>query len=88
MTNVSEVVVISVRRGRDGKDYPVTMPPPKPWRYKVVVLTHQLAHEQGLSERATQRELLARGYRRSAGTVHYDLTRLMPSCSRCRAASG
>ena len=76
--------MITVRRGRDGKDYPAVMPPPPAWRWEVVTLTHQLAHEQGLSEAATRRELLARGYRRSAGTVHYDLTRPMPTCAVCR----
>ncbi len=76
-------MIIRVRRGRDGKDYPVPMPPTKAWRWEVVTLTHQLAHEQGLSEAVTRRELLARGYRRSAGTIHFDLTRCMPTCSVC-----
>jgi hypothetical protein len=84
--DVSEVVVIQTRRGRDGKDYPATLPLPRAWRWQVIELTHQLAHEQGLSEAATRRELLARGYRRSAGSVHYDLTRRMPTCARCRTA--
>jgi hypothetical protein len=76
------------RPGRDGKSYPAVMPPPKAWRYRVVVLTHALAHEAGLSEPATRRALLARGYSRSAGTIHNDLERLMPTCARCRAAAG
>jgi hypothetical protein len=84
MGHVSEIMIIPVRRGKDGRDYPVQMPPPKAWRYEVIKLTHELAHSQGLSERATQAELLRRGYRRSAGTVHYDLTR--PMCEHCRAA--
>jgi hypothetical protein len=74
--------------GKDGKRYPAVMPPPAPWRWQAIKLTHALAHEQGLSEPATQRALAARGYRRSAGTIHYDLTRLMPTCARCRAAAG
>ncbi len=78
-------MIIRTRRGRDGKDYPVTMPPPRAWRWEVITLTHQLAHEQGLSERQTQAELLARGYRRSAGSIHYNLTRPMRSCQVCRA---
>jgi hypothetical protein len=79
-------MVIQTRRGADGKDYPAQMPPPKAWRWQVVTLLHQLVHDQGMSERQAQRELLARGYRRSAGTVHADLTRQMPTCARCREA--
>jgi hypothetical protein len=86
--HVSEVVIIRTRRGKDGRDYLVPMPPPLAWRWEVVRLTHQLAHEQGLSEAATRRELLRRGYRRSSGTVHNDLERPMPTCARCRAAGG
>jgi hypothetical protein len=83
---VSDAVIIQVRRGKDGKDYPVPMPPDKRWRWQVIKLTHQLAHEQGLSEAAARRELLARGYRRSAGSIHYDLSRPVPGCPGCQAA--
>jgi hypothetical protein len=38
---------VNVQQGRDGKLYPAQMPPPKAWRYRVIVLTHHLAHEQG-----------------------------------------
>ena len=68
--------------------YPMDMPTPRAWRWAVVTLTHQLAHEQGMSQRAAQRELLARGYRRSLGTIHGDLTRPMPTCARCQEAGG
>jgi hypothetical protein len=51
----------------------------------VITLTHQLAHERGLSVRATQRELARRGYRRALGTISYDLSRQMPNCWRCQA---
>jgi hypothetical protein len=81
--------VAATQTGRDGKTYPAQMPPPRAWRYEVVVLTHELAHGQGLSERATQRELAARGYRRSSGSVHYDLSRpMVRTCPACRAAAG
>ena len=80
-------MIIRVRQGRDGKDYPPVMPPPLAWRWQVVRLTHELAHGGGLSERATQRELLRRGYRRSSGTIHVDLTRRLPMCPVCQAAS-
>jgi hypothetical protein len=80
------IKIIEVQRGRDGKRYPSPMPPPQAWRAEVIAITHELAHGQGLSEAATQAELLARGYRRSAGSVHYDLTRRWPGCEWCQAA--
>ena len=45
-------------------------------------------HELGYSQRAVQRELARRGYRRSLGTVCYDLSRPLPGWPRCRGASG
>jgi hypothetical protein len=78
---------VDFRPGRDHKLYPCQMPPPLAWRWQVVRLTHELAHGQGLTERATQAALAERGYRRSAGTIHADLERLMPTCARCREAS-
>jgi hypothetical protein len=74
---------VRTKIGKDGKSYPAQMPPPRPWRWEVIKLTHHLAHEIGLSERLTVLALAERGYRRSAGSVHYDLTRLMPTCVRC-----
>ena len=70
------------QRGADQKLYPAVMPPPKAWRYQVIMLTHQLCHGQGLSQRAAQRELADRGYRRSLGTICADLSR--PMCPACR----
>jgi hypothetical protein len=84
----AQVIVISTRRGRDGRDYPVQMPPPKPWRWLVVTITHELAHVQGLSLRKTQAGLLARGYRRSRGIIAADLERRMPGCPVCQASDG
>jgi hypothetical protein len=84
------VIVITTRRGRDGKDYPPVMPPPRAWRYQVVVATHELVHVQGLSQRAAQCELLRRGWRRSTGSIAYDLTRpMVATCQGCaeRAAA-
>ena len=75
---------MNVQRGLDGKTYPAQMPPPKAWRWQVIMLTHQLAHG-GLTVRATQRELARRGYRRSLGTICYDLSRVMPGCNVCQA---
>jgi hypothetical protein len=77
---------VNVQQGRDGKLYPAQMPPPAAWRWRVIKLTHALAHERGLSVRATQRELASRGYRRSLGSISYDLSRQMPTCSWCRSA--
>ena len=76
---------VDLQTGRDGKAYPAQMPPPAAWRWRVITLTHALAHERGLSVRATQRELAARGYRRSLGSISYDLSRQMPGCSWCRS---
>jgi hypothetical protein len=78
--------IITVKVGRDSKRYPSPMPTSREWRWQAVTLTHALAHEQQLSERATQRALLERGFRRSAGTIHNDLERRMPTCAVCRAA--
>ena len=78
-------MIISVRRGRDGRDYPVVMPPPADWRWQVIVLTHELCHERGMAIRQAQAELLSRGYRRSRGSVGNDLERRMPTCARCAA---
>ena len=64
------------------------MPPPLAWRWRAVTLTHRLCHELGYSQRAAQRELARRGYRRSLGTVCCDLSRPLPGCARCRGASG
>ena len=73
MRHVSDVVIIQTRRGRDGKDYPPDLPRPRAELNRIRWLTHRLHCEQGLSEAATRRELLQRGYRRSAGIVHRDL---------------
>jgi hypothetical protein len=86
--HVTEVVVIRTRRGRDGRDYPAEMPTPVAWRWEVIRLTHELHCEQGLSERATQARLLQLGYHRSKTSIHNDLERPMPTCSRCREPSG
>jgi hypothetical protein len=80
--DVSEVVVVQIRRGRDGKDYPAVMPPSRAWRYKMIKRLHELVHAQGMSHREAQRALLAEGYRRSLGSIAYDLTR--PMCEHCR----
>jgi hypothetical protein len=72
-------------RGLDGKSYP-PMPPPSRWRYQVIMITHQLCHELGYSQRAAQAELAAHDIRRSTGTIHNDLTRAMPGCPGCRTA--
>jgi hypothetical protein len=74
---------VQTRRDAEGKSCPAQMPPPRAWRWEVVALTHHLAHEVGLTERLTRLALAVRGYRRSTGSVHYDLTRPMPACSRC-----
>jgi hypothetical protein len=74
---------VQTKIGADGKTYPAQMPPPPSWRWEVLRLTHRLAHEIGLSENLTRLALADRGYRRSSGSVHYDLTRPMPTCSRC-----
>jgi hypothetical protein len=84
--HVTSAWVIQVRRGRDGKDYPATMPPPPAWRYEAIRLTHWLHCEIGLSERATASALLEYGYKRSKTSVHNDLERAMPTCPVCRAA--
>ena len=80
----ADTVHVNTQRGADGKTYPAQMPPPKAWRWQVIILTHQLAHG-GLTVRATQRELARRGYRRSLGTICYDLSRVMPGCNVCQA---
>ena len=84
--DVSEIMVIPVRRGKDGRDYPVIMPPPVEWRWEVVSLLHNLVHVRGMTHRQAQAELLAQGYRRSTGSIAGDLTRKMPTCPVCRAA--
>jgi hypothetical protein len=78
--------IIQVARGRDGKHYPSPMPPPPADRIKIIGRLHELCHGEGLSEREAQRQLLAEGWRRSTGSVHYDLTRRWPGCPGCRAA--
>jgi hypothetical protein len=73
---------VNTQTGRDNKTYPAQMPPPRAWRYRVIMLTHELAHS-GLTMRATQRALAERGYRRALGTIHNDLERPMPACRVC-----
>ena len=72
------------RTGRHGKSYPAQMPPPLAWRWRAVTLTRRLCRELGYSPRAAQRELARRGYRRSLGTVCYDLSRPLPRGQRAR----
>jgi hypothetical protein len=85
---VDALVVIRTRRGKDGRDYPVEMPTPVEWRWRAIVLTHELVHGQGLSIRQAQFELLRRGFRRARGSIAGDLERKMPTCPRCRVADG
>jgi hypothetical protein len=86
--HVSEIKIIETIRGKDGKRYPVGQPLPLAWGWEVVTLLHELVHDQRMSERQAQRELLARGYRRSTGSIHNDLERPMPGCARCQEAGG
>jgi hypothetical protein len=79
-------MIIECIRGRDNRLYPAGLPLPVEWRWRVIALCHELAHEQGLSMRQVQAELLRRGYRRSRGIIHFDLGRPMPTCPRCRGA--
>jgi hypothetical protein len=78
--------IVTVQRGRDSKLYPSPMPVPRADRVKIIARLHELCHGQGLSEREAQRQLLAEGWRRSAGSVHYDLTRRWPGCEWCQEA--
>jgi hypothetical protein len=78
--------VVTVQVGRDGKRYPWPMPVPRADRIKIIARLHELCHGEGLSEPEAQRILLSEGWRRSAGSVHYDLTRRWPGCEHCREA--
>jgi hypothetical protein len=80
-------VVIEVRRGRDGKHYPMRMPTPPDERERARTLAHRLHCADGLSFRQVQRALADQhGIRRSLGQLHADLTRF--ECDRCADAAG
>ncbi len=64
--------VVIVRRGRDGRDYPVPMPPPEEERSLARVLAHLLICGQGMSYRTAQRSMREEhGLRRSLGQLYY-----------------
>ena len=65
----------------DGRTYPAT-PLPRTERARMITRLHELCHGQGLSQRQAQAVLLAEGWRRSTGSICYDLSR--PMCERCR----
>jgi hypothetical protein len=76
-------IVIEVRRGRDGKLYPVRMPTPEEERGRARWLAHDLVHRGGLSLRQAQQAMReVYGVRRSLGQVHADLHRF--ECEWCR----
>ena len=78
-------VVIEVRRGRDGKHYPMVMPLPPDERNRLRWLAHSLHCEGGLSIRGTQAAMREQhGVRRSIGQIHEDLHRF--SCQYCADA--
>jgi hypothetical protein len=79
--------IIQVQLGKDRKRYPSPMPPPKADRIKIIARTHELVHGEGMSEREAQRQLLAEGWRRSSGSIHYDLSRRWPGCEWCEATA-
>ncbi len=72
--------IVQVQRGRDGKHYPSPHPVPVADRIKIIARLHELVHGLKYSEREAQAQLLAEGWRRSSGSVHYDLTRRWPGC--------
>jgi hypothetical protein len=76
--------IIQVQLGADHKYYPHPMPLPRADRIVVIARLHELCHGQGMSEREAQAQLLAEGWRRSAGSCHYDLTRRWPGCPGCQ----
>jgi len=77
------VVVVEVRRGRDGKLYPPRMPLPPEELARVRSLAHKLRCAGDLSIRGVQKAMLEEhGVRRSVGQVWNDLTRY--ECERCR----
>jgi hypothetical protein len=87
--HVDTPMIIECIRGRDNRLYPAGLPLPVEWRWRVITLCHELAHERGMSVRAVQGELWRRGIRRSRGSVWYDLGRRpWPTCPACREPSG
>jgi hypothetical protein len=80
------VNVVEVMRGRDGKLYPVGGHLPRDERNRARWLAHSLRCRDRLSVRRVQRELAARGMRRSLGIIARDLARF--ECPDCREAPG
>jgi hypothetical protein len=74
-------IVIEVERRRDGRRYPPGGSLPEPLRWRAASLAHQLHCRDGLTIRATQQALAARGLRHSVGMIHRDLTRY--ACDAC-----
>jgi hypothetical protein len=78
-----DVVVVEVRRGRDGKLYPPRMPLPQEERDRLRAIAHALRCRDGLSIREIQRTMRdSYGVRRSTGQIHADLRRF--ACTLCR----
>jgi len=76
------VVVLEVRRGRDGKLYPPRPVVPDRDHWRTIRLAHELVHGRGLSIRRAQAVMLAdHGVRRSVGQLHNDLRGF--TCPRC-----
>jgi hypothetical protein len=79
-------VIVQVERRRNGKLHPVGGSLPLAERARAIRLAHELAHRDGCSIRAVQRELLARlAIRRSVGQIHHDLTSY--ACRICDPAA-
>jgi hypothetical protein len=77
------VTIVEVRKGRDGKFYPMVMPVPLADRQRARALAHGLVHRDGLTIRAAQRVMKEQyGLRRSVGIIAYDLRNF--TCQRCR----
>jgi hypothetical protein len=69
------VIVVEVRRGKDGKSYPIGGDLPVADRARAIRLVHALVHRDKLSIRAAQAIMLGQhGLRRSLGQLHKDLT--------------
>jgi hypothetical protein len=80
------VTVVEVRRGKDGKHYPMRMPIPLADRQRARALAHGLVHRDGCSIRQAQKVMHEQyGLRRSVGIIAYDLREF--TCPRCRENS-
>jgi len=78
---VNEPVIIEVTRRADNKLYPAR-PLTREQRNRARWLAHNLVHRDGLSIRAAQRAMLARGVRRSLGIIARDLASYeCPACA-------